>query len=75
MTKKEKEFYRNKKPIAVKCTSNFGGIAIKEIDDNYVTFVGELGDVHVSSIYYNTKGEPYFKYYGRCEYLNEYMRV
>ncbi len=75
MTKKEKEFYKNKKPIGVKCTSNFGGIAIKELTDDYVIFEGELGDLHTSKVYYNVKGESYFKYYGRREYFNEYMRV
>ena len=78
MNKQEKELYKNKPAIGVKCTSNFGGIAIKEIIngiEDYVIFEGELGDVHKRKIQYNMSGEPYFVYGGHREKLSDYMRV
>jgi hypothetical protein len=79
MTKKEKEFYRNKKAIAVKCTSNFGGISILEVNysiNDTVVFKGEADDIHEVRIYSNvTDSEPYFMYRGRREFLSDYMRV
>ena len=78
MNKQEKELYKNKPAIGVKGTSNFGGIAIKEIIngiEDYAIFEGELGDIHKVKIQYNMSDEPYFMYRGNREKLNDYMRV
>jgi hypothetical protein len=78
MTKTEKEYYKNKKPIGVKGTSNFGGIAVKDFINginDYVVFEGELGDLHKVKINYTASGEPYFNYRGCREKLDDYMRV
>lgn len=78
MNKQEKELYKSKPAIGVKCTSNFGGIAIKEFIydiEDYVIFEGELGDVHKRKIQYNMSGEAYFMYGKRREKLSDYMRV
>jgi hypothetical protein len=78
MNKQEKKLYKNKPAIGVKCTSNFGGIAIKEFIngiEDYVIFEGELGDVHKRKIQYTMNGDPYFMYGKRREKLNDYMRV
>lgn len=78
MNKQEKEFYKNKPTIGIKCTSNFGGIAIKRIHydiEGYVIFEDELGDLHKRKIQYTMNGDPYFMYGKRREKLNDYMRV
>jgi hypothetical protein len=78
MNKQEKKLYKNKPAIGVKCTSNFGGIAIKEFIygiEDYVIFEGELGDVHKIKIQYNMSDEPYFMYHGKREKLDDYMGV
>lgn len=68
------------KAIAVKGMTNFGGMAIYDIDGDYVKWGYEFGNkkekIHTSKIYYTvSSGRPYFKVNGRREYLDEFMRV
>lgn len=73
----------SKKPIAVKATSAFGGIAIYDIEygiDDYVIWAdesgGKAGKMRRSKIYYTTRSDrAYFKNNGRREYLDDFMAV
>ena len=68
-------------PIAVKATSNFGGICIYDIryDIEDSVLVGEDHGVqktpHWSKIRTNMNGDSYFIHYGRREHLSDYMRI
>ena len=69
------------KPVGVMPLTNFGGLAIMEIEngiDDYVWVTDNYGDgyknITRNKIRYNTKGEPYFIRNGHTWYLNEFMR-
>ena len=58
MNKKEKERYKNQRPIGVMCLSNWGGIEVLDIEygfDDYVIWrenYGEPQKAHRSKIHY-----------------------
>lgn len=62
---------------AALCLSNYGGIAI-ELSSCGEAVRYQWYDKKPSrwrKIYYNQKGEPYFKAHGRRFYLNEFQRI
>jgi len=73
----------SKRPVAVKATSAFGGIAIYDFEygtDDYVIWAdesgGKPGKMRRSKIYYTTKSDrAYFKNNGHREYLDDFMRI
>lgn len=65
------------KIIAVLALSNWGGLEITELNDEYVSMRFNFGSpsrVHRRKLYANTKG-AYFKINGRRYYLDDFMEV
>lgn len=79
MTKQEKEIYRHKKPIAVYCMSNWGGVEILDIlygIDDYVVArfnFGEPQEPHRVKIRYGVKTDT-FRIGRTTIHLDECMR-
>lgn len=81
----QKEFgtyQKDHKPIAVYPLSNFGGLAIMDIEnrfDIYVYVVDNYGDGYKNltknKVYYNEHGKMYFVRYGKRYYLDNFMKV
>lgn len=65
------------KVIAVLTLSNWGGLEIVELNDEYVSMrfnFGTPSNVHRRKLYTNTKG-VYFKINNRRYYLDDFMEV
>ena len=66
------------KYIAVKPISNTCSIAIKEADDEKVSFdlvSDKVLSKHKAKLYQNLKGDFFFKFGNVRHYLNEFMRT
>lgn len=70
------------KPIGVYCLSNFGGLAVMEIENcfhDYAIVCDCYGDgyknITRNKIYYNNGGSPYFLRNNKRWYLDDFMRV
>lgn len=83
LSKEERTKYQKKEPIALYGLSNFGGIAILDIQyglDDYIVWYDSQIDtekrkIHVSKIYYSENGD-YFKPYGSMYIkLSECLKV
>lgn len=76
------EEYKNKKAIAVYCSSAFTGILILDIQYNINDFVifcdeidGKRGKVLKSQIRYTVKNKAYFIHYKHRYYLDEFLKA
>lgn len=80
MTKKEKKEYESKRPIAVFCDSNWGGVEILDIlygIEDYVVArynYGEPQELHRVKIHYGENVQS-FRIGRRTFNLNDFMRV
>lgn len=83
LTKEQKAEYQKKEPIAVYGMSNFGGIAIIDINygiNDYIVWYDSQIDIekrkiHISKVYYSENG-GFFKPYGSLYVkLSECLRV
>jgi len=67
------------KAIAYQTLTNFGGLIIISIDDEYVISAFDYGDGIInksrSKLYITTKGDVYFRKYHVRYNLSEIMRV
>ena len=65
------------KPIAVLGLSNWGGIAIFDINDyeQTVKFKWYDDEIETTHYYYNDEGEAYFLVGETQYYFNEFMRI
>lgn len=81
MTKKEKEVYKDKKPVAVFGMSNFGGIEVMDIlygIEDYVVYRWNFGtptEVHKAKINYGANHHSFRTSAGYSVRLDECMRV
>lgn len=87
LSKEERTEYQKKEPIAFYGMSNFGGIAILDIQyglDDYIIWYdsqieSEKRKIHISKIYYTRNkdfAEPFFRPYGSMRVkLSECLRV
>jgi len=80
MTKAEKKEYENKRPIAVLCDSNWGGVEILDIISGLDYYVvarynyGEPGNLHRVKVHFGENVES-FRIGNRTFDLNDFLRV
>lgn len=78
MTKQEKEMYLNQKAIAVFPMTNYGGIEVLDVSDEYVIYRFNFGtpeEAHRSKIRYGINVSSFKTYAGYSIRLNDCMRV
>ena len=78
MTKHEQEMYTNRKAIAVFPLTNWGGIEILDILDDYVVYRFNFGTpdkAHMSKIRYGANVTSFRTYLGYRINLDDCMRV
>ena len=78
MTKHEQETYLNKKVIAVFPMTNWGGVEVLDVSDEYVIYRFNFGtpkEVHRSKIRYGINVSSFRTYAGYSIRLNDCMRV
>lgn len=75
MTKQEKDFYKDKRAVAV-CSMGLVGLECLDIlygIDDYMIVRGYTGDLHKVKIYYTDN--PYIRLYGRRFNTSDFMRI
>ena len=82
MTKQEMEKYKDKKPVAVYPTDNWGGVEILDIEygiDDFVIWRYNYGEpekkLHRAKIHTNPAGYPFIRLNETIVRLDECMRV
>ena len=67
------------RPIGVMCLSNWGGLAIYEINNDTCVSGFDFGEgvqgIRETSIHYSMSGRPYIIRYQKPYYLDEIMRA